>query len=136
VNYDPGSPAGKEYAIPLVFGRAEGAGTEDQQAAANTPFGVGITPPGSGGRGAGSGADDGGGASAGGGDGARGDGTAGGAAERSGESPADRRARILRAEEPGDAGTWTIGIGLAVLLSAGAFALALGRGRGRVHHAA
>ena len=45
VNYDSGSPAGKEYAIPLVEGRSEGAGTEDQQAGANVPFGVGIDPP-------------------------------------------------------------------------------------------
>src|SRR5215203_3118452 len=46
VNYDPGSPAGKEYAIPLVEGRSEGAGTSDQQEGANIPFGVGIKPPG------------------------------------------------------------------------------------------
>jgi hypothetical protein len=46
VNYDPGSPAGKEYAIPLVEGRSEGAGTTDQRDGANTPFGVGIKPPG------------------------------------------------------------------------------------------
>ena len=48
VNYDPGSPAGKEYAIPLVEGRSEGAGTTDQQEGANIPFGVGIEPPGGG----------------------------------------------------------------------------------------
>src|SRR5215216_52017 len=46
VNYDPGSPAGKEYAIPLVEGRSDGAGTTDQQEGANIPFGVGIGPPG------------------------------------------------------------------------------------------
>jgi hypothetical protein len=49
VHFDSGSPAGKEYAIPLAEGRAEGAGTTNQRAAANTPFGAGITPPGSGG---------------------------------------------------------------------------------------
>jgi hypothetical protein len=49
VHFDSGSPAGKEYAIPLAEGRAEGAGTTNQRAAANTPFGVGITPPGGGG---------------------------------------------------------------------------------------
>jgi hypothetical protein len=48
INYDPGSPAGKEYAIPLVEGRAEGAGTTNQRRAANIPFGVGINPPGGG----------------------------------------------------------------------------------------
>src|SRR5215218_5349042 len=51
VNYDPGSPAGKEYAIPLVEGRSEGAGTTNQRAGANIPFGVGITPRGGGGAG-------------------------------------------------------------------------------------
>src|SRR5262245_43087941 len=46
VNYDPGSPAGKEYAIPLVEGRSDGAGTTNQRKGANIPFGVGIKPPG------------------------------------------------------------------------------------------
>src|SRR5829696_10368467 len=49
VNYDPGSPAGKEYAIPLVEGRSDGAGTTDWQQGANVPFGVGIEPVGRGG---------------------------------------------------------------------------------------
>src|SRR5687768_11984354 len=48
VHFDPGSPSGKEYAIPLAEGRAEGAGTKNQRAAADVPFGVGITPPGPG----------------------------------------------------------------------------------------
>src|SRR5918995_2842439 len=53
VNYDPGSPAGKEYAIPLVEGRSDAAGTTDQREGANIPFGVGIGPPGGkGGKGA------------------------------------------------------------------------------------
>src|SRR5918994_4005797 len=61
VNYDPGSPAGKEYAIPLVEGRSEAAGTTDQQEGANIPFGVGIGPPGGrGGKGDEQGADKGG----------------------------------------------------------------------------
>src|ERR671934_1777550 len=46
VVYDPGSPAGKEYAIPLVEGRSDAAGTTNQRQGANIPFGVGITPPG------------------------------------------------------------------------------------------
>src|ERR687898_830792 len=46
VNYDPGSPAGKEYAIPLVEGRSDAAGKTDQREGANIPFGVGIGPPG------------------------------------------------------------------------------------------
>ena len=44
VNYDPGSPAGKEYAIPLVEGRSDAAGTTNQRAGGNIPFGVGIKP--------------------------------------------------------------------------------------------
>ena len=48
INYDPGSPAGKEYAIPLVEGRAEGR-YRNQRRAADIPFGVGINPPGRGG---------------------------------------------------------------------------------------
>src|SRR5919197_6754763 len=48
IHFDSGSPAGKEYAIPLAEGRAEGAGTKNQRAAADVPFGVGITPPGGG----------------------------------------------------------------------------------------
>src|SRR5215207_7438747 len=55
VNYDPGSPAGKEYAIPLVEGRADAAGTTDQQRGANIPFGVGIKPRGGKGGGKGGG---------------------------------------------------------------------------------
>jgi hypothetical protein len=49
VHFDSGSPSGKEYAIPLNEGRAEGAGTKNQRAAADTPFGAGIKPPGGGG---------------------------------------------------------------------------------------
>ena len=50
VTYDPGSPAGKEYAIPLVEGRSDAAGTTNQRQGANIPFGVGITAPGREGR--------------------------------------------------------------------------------------
>jgi hypothetical protein len=75
VHFDSGGPAGKEYAIPLAEGRAEGAGTTNQRAAAGTPFGVGITPPGSGGGSGGGG---------GGGDGAAGSGGTGGDGQRGG----------------------------------------------------
>lgn len=120
VNYDPGSPAGKEYAIPLVQGRAEGAGTANQRAAANTPFGAGIKPPGGGGTG--------GGHHHGGGTGAKGSTSSGGAGGTgSGVSPA-LRSRIAHAEEPGGTGDWTLGIALAVLLSSALFAVVL-RGR-------
>jgi hypothetical protein len=53
INYDPGSPAGKEYAIPLAEGRSEGAGTSDPRVGGNVAFGVGIEPPGGGSGGAG-----------------------------------------------------------------------------------
>jgi hypothetical protein len=62
IHFDPGSPSGKEYAIPLSQGRAEGAGSLNQHGAA-TLFGVGIRPPGGGG---GSGTGGGGGSSTGG----------------------------------------------------------------------
>ena len=123
VNYDPGSPAGKEYAIPLVQGRAEGAGTANQRAAANTPFGVGITPPGGGG----TGGTGGGGHHHAGGNGAGGKGgkgSGGGGASGSGLSPA-LRSRIAHAEDAGGTGLWTLGIALAVLLSTTLFALLL-----------
>src|SRR5215218_4098485 len=45
VNYDPGSPAGKEYAIPFVEGRSDAAGTTNQRSGGNIPFGVGIKAP-------------------------------------------------------------------------------------------
>ena len=50
VTFDPNTPAGKEYAIPIVQGRADGTGTGsgNQKGAANTPFGIGIKPPGGG----------------------------------------------------------------------------------------
>jgi hypothetical protein len=128
VNYDPASPAGKEYAIPLVLGRAEGAGTEDQQAAANTPFGIGITPRGA--RGAG----DGGAGGGAGGAGGAGAGTAGseGSAPRgaNGGAPSagELRDRIAAAEAPGGTAGWSLGIWAAVLLGAALVGLLL-RGR-------
>lgn len=125
VNFDSASPAGKEYAIPIVIGRAEGAGTEDQRAAANTPFGVGITPPGSGsgkGEGAGKGK---------GKDGARRDGAAGSGSKGAtpGSSSAvltpDMRTRLAEAEDAGGTMLWTIGAALLVALAAALLAVAL-----------
>jgi hypothetical protein len=55
IHFDPGSPSGKEYSIPLAQSRAEGAGTTNQHGAGNTLFGVGIRPPGGGGSGTGGG---------------------------------------------------------------------------------
>jgi hypothetical protein len=64
IHFDPGSPSGKEYAIPLAQGRAEGAGSTNEHGVGNTLFGVGIRPPGGGG---GSGTGGGGGSGTGGG---------------------------------------------------------------------
>ena len=140
VTFDPDTPAGKEYAIPLQQGRAEGAGTEDQKAAANTPFGVGVKPRDGGGKGGGGDGGTGGAASPGrdgsasGRSGASdasgsrsGAGADRGARPRGGGSGMDRelRNRIARAEEPGDTGLWTLGIALAVVLSAILFGLLL-----------
>jgi hypothetical protein len=117
VNYDPGSPAGKEYAIPLVEGRSEGAGTTNQRAGANIPFGVGITPSGSG----------------------RGGGKNGGA-EKNGSGtraangvPRDRselESRLADAESVGGTAGRTVGIAIAVLLAAALAAVALRRRQG------
>jgi hypothetical protein len=119
VNYDPGSPAGKEYAIPLVEGRSEAAGTTDQQEGANIPFGVGIGPPG--GKGGEQGADE---------RGARrnASGEAGGdrvAGARPGESAQELAARIADAEQPAGTAARTLLLALAVLLPAGLLAFLL-----------
>jgi hypothetical protein len=136
VHFDSGSPAGKEYAIPLAEGRAEGAGTTDQRAAAKTPFGAGITPPGGGG-----GADGGDGGPAGsgtsGGEGARGqnggtkDSGAGRRGEREGAAgdglkprAVDERA-VSNAEAPVDTTVRTMGIAFGVVVASVLLALLL-----------
>jgi hypothetical protein len=129
VTFDPGNPAGKEYAIPLAQGRADGAGSSDNSGSASkTPFGIGIKPPsgGSGGSG-GTGGSGGGGHGHGGGTGATNvAGPTGGTGSR---VDPNLRSRIAQAEEPGGTELWTLGIGLAVVLLAGVLALALRRGR-------
>src|SRR6476661_5547680 len=50
VHIDPGSPAAKEYALPLNQARQTGAGSTSG-GSSETPFGAGIKPPGSGGAG-------------------------------------------------------------------------------------
>jgi hypothetical protein len=52
VHVDPGSPAAKEYALPLNQARQTGSGAPSQPGTESTLFGVGIKPPGSGGPGA------------------------------------------------------------------------------------
>jgi hypothetical protein len=133
VTVDPANPAGKEYAIPIEAGRADGAGTENQRAAADTPFGVGVRPPGGGSGGSG-GSGLGGGSSGhrhdGGSSGHRHDGGAGAARPTGGTGSANDpnlRNRIAHAEEPGGTELWTLGIALAVLLTAGLLAFALRR---------
>ena len=128
VHFDSGSPAGKEYAIPLAEGRAEGAGTTNQRAAADTPFGVGITPPGGGG-GAGRGGKPGGGGDGGptasggtGGDRPRGSGagTRGADGETEGrrlKRPAIDERAVSNAEAPVDTTARTIGIAFGVLVA-------------------
>jgi hypothetical protein len=125
VNYDPGSPAGKEYAIPLVEGRSDGAGTTDQREGANIPFGTGIEPPGAKGRAekrAGSGGKKG-----------SGRGGAPGAipGAQPGESSRELAARIAQAAEPSATAGRTLLLALAVLLPAALLALLLMR-RGQV----
>jgi hypothetical protein len=124
VTFDPGKPAGKEYALPIVSGRADGAGTENQRAAADTPFGVGIRPPGSGGGGGRSGHGSG-------SDGKdRGHGGTSKATPTGGTGSTtdpNLRNRIAQAEEPGGTELWTLGIALAVVLTAGLLAFALRR---------
>jgi hypothetical protein len=121
VTFDPGSPSGKEYAIPLVQGRTDGSGTNNTRAAANTPFGAGITPPGGGKGGGGKGGSS--------GRGGHGTGSKFTPAGPTGAntSPA-LRSRIGAAEDPGGTAAWTVGIALTVLLVAGGLVLALRRG--------
>ena len=125
VTFDPGKPAGKEYALPIVAGRADGAGTENQRAAADTPFGVGVRPPGGGsggsgqsGHGSGSDVKD-----------RRHGGTSKATPTVGTGSASDPnlRNRIAHAEEPGGTELWTLGIALAVLLTAGLLAFGLRR---------
>jgi hypothetical protein len=48
VHVDPGSPAGKQYAIPISSARSEAAGQTGSHISQSPPaFGVGITPSGS-----------------------------------------------------------------------------------------
>jgi hypothetical protein len=124
VTFDPGSPSGKEYAIPIVQGRTDGSGTNDQRAAANTPFGAGIKPPGGGGGGGGKGGSS--------GHSRHGSGSkftpAGPTGSTGGGTSPALRSRIGEAEDPGGTALWTVGIALAVLLGAGALFLGLRRG--------
>lgn len=122
IHYDPGSPAGKEYAIPLVEGRSEAAGTTNHRAGANIPFGVGVGPPGGrGGSGPGDGAT--GGSDTGSGPASR----RGGSESRAvgAETPEDLNSRIAEAESVGGTAGPTLWIALAVVLPAGLLAVLL-----------
>jgi hypothetical protein len=118
VVYDPGSPAGKEYAIPFAEGRSDAAGTTNQREGANIPFGVGIKPPG----GKGGGKD---GAPAGGTGGDKGSAGAQVTGGRPGESSQQLAARIAAAEQPPGTAARTFLLALAVLAPAGLLALLL-----------
>jgi hypothetical protein len=131
VHFDSGTPAGKEYAIPLAEGRAEGAGTTNQRAAANTPFGVGITPPGGGGGdGPGSSGTTGGDEARGGNAGSNGSGAGrrgsseGAAGRGSNPQAVDERA-VSKAEAPVDTTTRTLGITFGVVVASVLLALLL-----------
>jgi hypothetical protein len=129
VNYDPGSPAGKEYAIPLVEGRSDAAGTTNQRSGGNIPFGVGITPPGANGGGNGSGGGKGSDGRGAGGTGGPSGSRRGARGEvqgaRPGESARDLQARITRAENPPATASSTLLLALAVLLPAALLGLLL-----------
>jgi hypothetical protein len=135
VHFDSGSPSGKEYAIPLAEGRAEGAGTTNQRRAAGVPFGVGITPPGGGGGSRSGGGPVGSGTTGGNGsqgasDGAKRSGAgrrgARQAAEGSGSKrPAVDKEAVSNAEAPVDTTGRTLGIALGVLAAAAALGLLL-----------
>jgi hypothetical protein len=49
VHIDPGSPAAKEYALPLAQARQTGGGASTGKDSSGALFGTGIKPPGSGG---------------------------------------------------------------------------------------
>jgi hypothetical protein len=49
VHVDPGSPAAKEYALPLNQARQTGAGASSSSTSSGPLFGAGIKPPGAGG---------------------------------------------------------------------------------------
>jgi hypothetical protein len=135
VHFDSGSPAGKEYAIPLAEGRAEGAGTTNQRAAADTPFGAGITPPGGRGGTGGGGGPAGSGST--GGDGARGEkggregsgagrrGASGGAAGRGLNPPTVDERAVSNAEAPVDTTLRTLSIAFGVVVASVLLALLL-----------
>jgi hypothetical protein len=146
IHFDSGSPAGKEYAIPLAEGRAEGAGTKNQRAAADVPFGVGITPPGGAdgpgrvGGPAGSGTTGGGGPAGSrtpGGEGRRGETggakssgagrreAGGGADGRGSKQPAFDEQAVSNAETPVDTTGRTMGIAFGVLAAGAALGLLL-----------
>lgn len=130
LQYDPGSPAGKEYAIPLVEGRSDAAGTTNQREGANIPFGVGVKPPGgTGGTGGSNHGGNGKNAGGTGGSGTNGSDRVPGA--RPGESRDELQARIARAEEPPGTAGRSFLLALAVLAPAGLLALVLWQ-RGQV----
>jgi hypothetical protein len=122
VHIDPGSPATKEYALPLEQARKNAAPGSSAQA---TPFGAGIKPPGgSSGGGSPRGSSRGGGSSPSGAPGAAGE--PGAATLRSGAGPASPlgpafTSAALRAASPSDDGSTLalLGGGVAVLILGG-----------------
>jgi len=121
VHVDPGSPAAKEYALPLNQARQTGGGSSPQSSSEGALFGAGIKPPSSGSPHGGSG---------------RSDGTtaAGGAVIGSGSKTAlaEDVLRAARAHESasGDGSILTlIGGGVAILVLGGFGGTVLRHGR-------
>jgi hypothetical protein len=123
INFDPGSPAGKEYAIPLAEGRSEGAGTSDPRTGGNIPFGVGIEPPGGGSDGGSGGAGTGGSEPAGSRESGGAAGTGGRIESQRGE--ASRSTSLAEAESEEGTAWQTLVLALAVLLPAALLAVVL-----------
>jgi hypothetical protein len=126
VHADPGSPAGKEYVLPLNNARQTGS---ESRRSSPTLFGAGITPPSSGGS-----------ASSKGGHGARGASIKGTASAGSARAPATLPAAVLRAarSSTGAGGGSTlalIGGGVAILVLGGLGGVVLRHSRRPPSHA-
>ena len=121
VHVDPGSPAAKEYALPLNQARQTGSASPSQPGAEGSLFGAGIKPPGAGGGGHTPGA---GGTHTGGGSAAAGgtSATSGASASSGGEAALSAAAlRATRAQGPTGDGSLLalLGGGVAVLVLGG-----------------
>jgi hypothetical protein len=134
VHVDPGSPAGKQYAIPIPSARSETSGPNGAAGSANPPlFGVGVTPGGAAATGGASGTT------------ANSSGTATGGSTRARAESAARRRSVSHRKRTGSAATTPIvrssdhtspvsnavgGTSWLPLLGGGALVLLIGGGGG------